>query len=286
MKMGRMMVFTVHRDLVADHNMYLRVVMHDPSNGTDSHLTLLHYTTQTLLKILKIRREMLLDDMEAEDKVYSKQDKITMRTELGKLIVDHLYLRRQSDTDGLGEQLDDLQFPEDEAVDYELHLKDIVDASKSHQTVARNRLREVTGGPGGHAGPLTEQTLAKPEPPSPANRPKSLLDTNEDALVHKAEKDISGRRVLITFYNETTPEDILLYSHNIRIIVACFQSLSVLCMRDFHEDQLDKICEKRGKRHLMSAAREPELMRELWECLVLQHVGAEITDIAFGGLEN
>jgi len=305
-KMGRLMVFTVHRDLVAE-NMYIRIVMHDPSSGKDSHLTLLHYTTQTLLNMLQISRDMLDESTEIENE-HAKQERQVLRQELGKLIVDHVYLRRSSDTDGHGEELDELQFPEDEEVDYEMKMRDIMDPNNSAQLAAKRKL--LTSGYGqqqsskyegnvrglrslADAGsPMAQQraqTLsitAKEDAAHPASMPRSLLDTNEDALVHKAEKEVSGRRVLITFYNETTAADILLHSHNIRIVVACFQSLNVLCMRDFHEEQLDILCQKRGKRHLMSAAREPELMKELWDCLVLQHVGQDITGISFGGLEG
>merc|ERR550532_3106127 len=89
-------------------------------------------------------------------------------------------------------------------------------------------------------------------------QPKTLLEMKEDNLLYKAEKEVSGRRVLITFYNETTKEDILNYSHNIRIVVACVQTLDVLVTQDFHEDTLELICARRGKRHLMSAASEQD----------------------------
>merc|ERR1712037_48316 len=53
----------------------------------------------------------------------------------------------------------------------------------------------------------------------------------ETSLLHKAEKIISGRRVLIAFYNETKQDDVLNYSHNIRIVVASVQSLEVLAFQ-------------------------------------------------------
>merc|ERR1712224_96131 len=89
--------------------------------------------------------------------------------------------------------------------------------------------------------------------------PKTLLDMKEDSLLYKAEKIISGRRVLIAFYSETKHEDLLNYSHNIRIVVASVQSLDILALQDFHEDTLEFVCSRRGKRHLMSAMREHEL---------------------------
>merc|ERR1719291_1344101 len=78
-KLGRMMVFTIYRDLIAG-NIYLRVVMHDPVSKKDSHLTLLHYTTQRLLNILRINRDMLEERWEFEsDK--TKQERQQLRAE-------------------------------------------------------------------------------------------------------------------------------------------------------------------------------------------------------------
>merc|ERR1719382_1354859 len=119
---------------------------------------------------------------------------------------------------------------------------------------------------------LSEEASAAPT----SVQPKTLLEMKEDNLLYKAEKEVSGRRVLITFYNETKKEDILNYSHNIRIVVACVQTLNVLVAQDFHEDSLELICARRGKRHLMSAAREQDLIRELWDCLALRHHGPKI----------
>merc|ERR1719401_506352 len=115
--------------------------------------------------------------------------------------------------------------------------------------------------------------------------PRTLREMKEESLLHKAEKLIGGQRMFIAFYNETTVEDILNYSHNIRIVVACVQTLEVLAFQDFHEDSLEPVCNRRGKRHLMSAAREHELVLELWECLALQHVGQRITGITFAGMD-
>ncbi|CAE8617906.1 unnamed protein product, partial [Polarella glacialis] len=59
-------------------------------------------------------------------------------------------------------------------------------------------------------------TLSSVMPPA-APRPRTLLDIKEENLLYKNEQDVSGRRVLVCFYNETTKEDILRYSHNIRV---------------------------------------------------------------------
>merc|ERR1712228_234562 len=112
-----------------------------------------------------------------------------------------------------------------------------------------------------------------------------MRDMMETSLLYKAEKIIGGRRVLIAFYNETRQEDVLNYSHNFRVVVASVQSLEILAFQDFHEDTLEFVCSRRGKSHLMSAAREQELVLELWECLALQHVGQKITGITFGGMD-
>merc|ERR1712224_1020690 len=66
--------------------------------------------------------------------------------------------------------------------------------------------------------------------------PKTLVEMTEDALLYKCEKMVSGRRVLIACYNETSHFDNVNFSHNIRIVVACTQSLAVLAVKDFHED--------------------------------------------------
>lgn len=97
---------------------------------------------------------------------------------------------------------------------------------------------------------------------------------------------VHGRRVFIAFYNETTKEDTIHFSHNIRIAVADLQSLDILALQDFHEDTLEPLCARRGKRHLLSATREQELVRELCDYMALQHVGQQITGITFAGIEE
>jgi len=300
-KVGRMMVFTIYRDLVGSH-MYLRVVMRDPVAKKDSHLTLLHYTTQRLLNILRINRDMIEECREIEPD-HVKQDRQLLRSELGKMIVDHLYLQRGSG-DGAGEELDQVELPEGEEVEYELRMRDIMDSSNSALLTAKRRLLEFNDGPmglGAHQQSMDSQgsmASARDFPlglpsgiddmvsPAAGQQPRTLLDTKEEAVLFKAEKEVSGRRVLLSFYNETTPEDILHFSHNIRVICACVQTLDVLAVQDFHEDTLELICERRGKGHLMSAAREQDLVRELWDSLVLSHVGQTITGITFGGIEG
>jgi hypothetical protein len=291
-----MMVFTVYRDVIA-HNMYIRVVMHDPVTQKDSHLTLLHYTTQRLLSILRINRDMLEERHDYEtDK--AKQERQELRAEMGKLIVSHLYVQRVADKDGNSEVLDHLEIPEDEEVEYELCMRDIMDPSNSSELSVKKRLlgaesgafspellgggppaASPPGGPGPGAAPAAMSSLGA------ASQPKTLLEMKESSLLHKAEKMVSGRRVLITFYNETAAGDILSYSHNIRIVVACVQTLNVLACQDFHEDTLEALCARRGKGHLMSATRENDLVLELWECLALQHSGQKITGITFAGID-
>jgi len=287
-KLGRMMVFTICRDVIGQ-NLYLRVVMHDPVTQKDSHITLLHYTTQRLLNILRISRDMLEERWEFEsDK--AKQERQQLRAELGKLIVNHLYLQRVVGREGEDEEIDNLEIPDDEEVDYELRMRDIMDPTNSVE-LSMKRLtapeasstREITPDTAGTFNPraATIGTLSAPPP----IQPKTLLDMKEESLIHKAEKVVSGRRVLIAFYNETTPEDVLNHSHNIRIMVACLQTLEVLVYQDFHEDTLEMVCARRGKRHLMSATREHDLVQELWECLALQHSGRSITGITFAGTD-
>mmetsp|Transcript_45190 Transcript_45190/g.144740 ORF Transcript_45190/g.144740 Transcript_45190/m.144740 type:complete len:2710 (-) Transcript_45190:80-8209(-) len=290
-KLGRLMVFTIHRDLVGSR-MYIRVVMHDPVTKRDSHLTLLHYTTQRLLDILRVNRDMLEECREMEPD-HVKHERQVLRAEMGRLIIDHVYVARVTDQEGKGEELDHVELNDGEEVDYELQMRDIMDSSNAAHLTAKKRLLEFddaslpqecsldSGGSLMSNGPIDE-----PIGHSVAQLPRSLLDTKEDALVLKAEKDVSGRRVLVTFYNETSKEDILHFSHNVRVVVACVQTLNVLAVQDFHEDKLELFCERRSKRHLMSAAREHDLARELWDSLVLQHVGQQITGISFGGLES
>jgi hypothetical protein len=296
-KLGRMMVFTVYRDLIAQ-NLYLRVVMHDPGNGKDSHLSLLHYTTQRLLNTLRINRDMLEESHRPESDA-DKQERQQLRSELGKLIVDHLYLVRINAQEGEEEEeeVDNIeQQGEEEEIEYELRMRDMMDSALSADLTVKQKLLEEDGGNFAGSSKLLNSTglpaIADDESESSAtcesvrlSGPRTLLDMKDDSLLYKAEKLISGRRVLIAIYNETKHEDVLNYSHNIRIVVASAQSLDVLAFQDFHEDTLDMICGRRGKRHLMSAMREHELVKELWECLALQHVGQKITGITFSGMD-
>lgn len=274
-KIGRMMVFSVFRDLIG-HNMYLRVVMHDPVSKKDCHLTLLHYTTQRLLTILRINRDMLEEctEMESDE---ARSDRQRLRAELGKLIFDNVYLVRQDDKEGLQEFLDEAE--EDEDVDYELRMHDIMIPSNAALLTVKRRLLETPSG----------------SPPTPAGdegrgeldpmQPKSLLQMAEENLIYKLDKVICGRRVLIAFYNETTKEDILRYSHNIRVVVACMLSLDVLYAKDYHEEALELFCAANDKRHLMSSTREADLVQEMANRVILKNAGQRITGIKFGGLE-
>jgi len=298
-KLGRMMVFTVFRDMIAQ-NMYLRIVMHDPTNSKEQHLTLLHYTTMRLFGILRINRDMIedvYDNMTGDD----KRDRSKLRAELGKLIVDHLYLSKVGDQ--LGEAIDDQEFPDGEEVEYQLRMRDIMSNANS----AELSIKQKTLDSAHELFPETSRALTSigtdtPAPPDGTHRaqrsqevgpetkhplvPKTVIEMTDDHLLHKAEKVVNGRRVLIAFYNETNVHDNVNYSHNIRIVVACVQSLAVLVVRDFHEDTLEVLCARRGKRHLMSATSELELVRELCDVLALEHVGQKITGITFAGLED
>merc|ERR1719326_2485672 len=114
-------------------------------------------------------------------------------------------------------------------------------------------------------------------------RPKNLLDVSEEALVLKCEKTVNGRRLLIALYRETTKEDMIQFSHNVRVQVADAQTLEVLCWEDLHEDSIEPLMARRSKRHLLSATRESELVTELGDMLNLQYMGQEITGITFNG---
>merc|ERR1712157_528727 len=228
-----------------------------------------------------------------------------LRAEMGKMIVDHLYLQRVVDKEGNSEDIDHPEFPDDEEVEYELRMRDIMDSSKSSELTIKKKLltspmESNTTQERGLASMMSDTTSIvshRSLPPAAAigddasipalasAQPRTLLDLKEENLLYKAEKEVSGRRVLITFYSETTKEDILNYSHNIRIVVACVQTLNVLVTQDFHEDTLEAICARRGKRHFMSATRESELVRELWDCLALQHHGQKITGITFATMD-
>jgi len=288
-KLGRLMVFSLHRDEVGP-NLYLRVVMHDPVSHKEAHLTILSYTAQRFLDHLRISRGMIDQN----------------REELGKLVVDNVYLVRPS-ADGderHAETLDNTEVPDDEDVYYEIRLRDIIDNTSSALLSSKQRLLDTAFrvldpspppgsadtkrgsyrkrmenlvAPGG--GEMAPEATLKPREP----KPKNLLDVSEEALVLKCEKTVNGRRLLIAFYRETTKEDMIQYSHNVRVQVADAQTLEVLCGEDLHEDTIEPLMARRNKRHLLSATRETELVTELGDMLNLQYMGQEITGITFNG---
>mmetsp|Transcript_20146 Transcript_20146/g.35774 ORF Transcript_20146/g.35774 Transcript_20146/m.35774 type:complete len:2724 (+) Transcript_20146:77-8248(+) len=285
-KLGRMMVFTIFRDLIA-HHMYLRVVMHDPHTGRDCHLTLLHYTTQRLLAVLRINRDML-EEASTYHTDAEKTERQKLRTEVGKIIVNHLYLRRKMEQNEEEEVIDDLELLEEEDVEYQLRMREIMDpsnvASLSSKTALLDEARESRG-----TISLENSLTAGPELGDSvvlAAMPKTLLEMSEEHLLFKGEQDVGGRRVLVVMYSETTKEDILKYSHNLRVVVACVQTLEILAMADFHEDTIELVCARRNKRHLMSACREHEMAEELYECMVLQRKGQQVTGINFQGQDG
>jgi hypothetical protein len=312
-KMGRMMVFTLYRDMIA-HNMYLRIVMHDPVANTEQHLTLLHYTTQRLLNILRINRDMI-EETYTNMSDDSRRDGKKLKQELGKLIVDHLYLRRTGDPSVAGEIIDEVEFTEGEAVEYQLEMRDIMASATAADLTVKQKVLESahdlfpdiselvqTIGANTPAAPasthpeselhpmvaraqLAAQTESGPEVPN-APFPKTIIELTADNLVHKAEKRLNDRRLLVAFYNKTSAFDNVNYSHNIRIVVACVQSLNILCVQDFHEDKLEPLCRRRGKSHLMSATHESDLVRELCDCLAFEHVEQRVTGITFAGLDD
>jgi hypothetical protein len=279
---GRMMIFSVFRDIIG-HNMYLRVVMHDPVAKKDSHLTLLHYTTQRLLTILRINRDMLEDSKEMEDNIV-KQERQKLRAEIGQMIVNSIYLTRTDEfrnTYEFNEKVDD-----DDEVEYDLRMRDIMVPSRAAELSVKKKLMEDTP----PASPLNSpqyrakaggvQQQAQDEDLS---KPKSLLQMPEVNLLYKVEKVVCGRRVLAAFYNETNRGDILRYSHNIRVVIACMNTLEVLYCADYHEDTLESFCAHHDKRHLMSAMREADLVRELADALILKNVGQRVTGMKFAG---
>lgn len=288
--MGRMIVFTIFRDLIA-HHMYLRVVMHDPTTQRDCHLTLLHYTTQKLLSTLRINRDMLEESNTYHDDT-EKQERQKLRTELGKLIVSHLYLRRRADEEEEEEEvLDDVEFHETEDIDYQLKMHEIMDSSHtavfSSKRALLDEVRDAGIGEDDLEGDEEADDIgAKAHVGTAASQPRTLLEIDEEHLLFKAEQDVGGANVLVALYNETTKEDILRYSHNLRVVVASQQTLNILALQDFHEDTIDLVLARRNKRHLMSACREHEMAEELYDCLVLQRKGQQVTGMNFQGQDS
>eukprot|EP00931_Biecheleriopsis_adriatica_P037375 TRINITY_DN21430_c0_g3_i1.p1 TRINITY_DN21430_c0_g3~~TRINITY_DN21430_c0_g3_i1.p1 ORF type:complete len:2799 (-),score=680.31 TRINITY_DN21430_c0_g3_i1:45-8354(-) len=289
-KMGRMMVFTVFRDLIA-HHMYLRVVMHDPETQKDFHMTMLHYTTQKLLSVLRINRDMLEEASSYHDDE-EKKERHKLRTELGKIIVDHLYLRKRLEGPGDEEIMDDVELMEGEDVEYQLRMRDIMDSSNTSSLSSKLALLDEAREGAEHDSLddidamlvlEAEESVDHGSTAISGPMPKTLHDISEEHLLFKAEQEVGGRRVLVTIYNETTKEDNLHYSHNIRIAVSDIQTLTVLAVADFHEDTLEPVTARRNKRHLMSACRESELAQDLFDCLVLQRKGQQVTGINLQG---
>jgi hypothetical protein len=283
-KMGRMMVFTLYKDKIGQ-NLYLRLVMLDPVTRRESHLTILSYTTQRFLDHLRINRDLI--DVNRE--------------ELGKLVVDNCYLVKPAENARDQEVLDLLEVPEDEDVEYELRLKDVVDTTSSTDLTTKKKLllsartpKAVEGDSTQVVVPATGRTASKgktgeaagsgPRTPlevSEHGEPKTLLDMSEEHLVHRDQKFVNGRRVLIAFYSETTKEDMINFSHNIRIQVADAQSLDILVVQDVHEDTILPLLARISKRHLISATREKELVQEMSNLMTLQYSGQTITGISF-----
>jgi len=281
-KMGRMMVFTLYKDKIGQ-NLYLRLVMLDPVTRRESHLTILSYTTQRFLDHLRINRDLIEVN----------------REELGKLVVDNCYLVKPSENTRDQEVLDHMEVPEDEDVDYELRLKDVVDTTSSTDLTTKKKLLlsartpkavegdhilSVSAGTSTDSVPASAGATTGPKTPLDASEhgePKSLLDMSEDHLVHRDQKFVNGRRVLIAFYSETTKEDMINFSHNIRIQVADAQSLDILVVQDVHEDTIEPMLARIQKRHLISATREKELVQEMSQLMTLQYSGQTITGISF-----
>jgi hypothetical protein len=279
-----MMVFTLYKDKIGQ-NLYLRLVMLDPVTRRESHLTILSYTTQRFLDHLRINRDLI--DVNRE--------------ELGKLVVDNCYLVKPAENARDQEVLDLLEVPEDEDVEYELRLKDVVDTTSSTDLTTKKKLllsartpKAVEGDSTQVVVPATGRTASKgktgeaagsgPRTPlevSEHGEPKTLLDMSEEHLVHRDQKFVNGRRVLIAFYSETTKEDMINFSHNIRIQVADAQSLDILVVQDVHEDTILPLLARISKRHLISATREKELVQEMSNLMTLQYSGQTITGISF-----
>merc|ERR1711981_951635 len=111
-------------------------------------------------------------------------------------------------------------------------MRDIMDSRHSANLSVKQRLLETAdAGLHAQAGEVTNaprSVVEQQQKDAAANyqdrsielEPRTLLNLKDDHLVFKAEKVVSGRRVLVAFYNETTKEDILDFTHNIRVVVA------------------------------------------------------------------
>merc|ERR1719424_1606981 len=163
--------------------MYLRVVMHDAVSKNDCHLTLLHYTTQRLLTILRISRDILEESNDTE----SMEERHTLKQEMGKLIVDHLYLTKLGDKGG--EPLDDKGTPDDEDVDYELRMRDIMVASNAAHLSIKKKLLETASAADTKPKPMEVASFASlTAKPKDDLAPMTLLQMKEDNLLYKSEK--------------------------------------------------------------------------------------------------
>jgi hypothetical protein len=217
------------------------------------------------------------------------------REELGKLVVDNCYLVKPSENSRDQDVLDHIEVPEDEDVDYELRLKDVVDTTSSTDLTTKKKLLlsartpkavesdvVISSSSKDSVATATGQTGGKtPLDASEHGEPKSLLDMSEEHLVHRDQKFVNGRRVLIAFYSETSKEDMINYSHNIRVQVADAQSLDIIVVQDVHEDTIEPMLARIQKRHLISATRQDELVREMSQLMTLQYSGQNITGISF-----
>merc|ERR1719382_1014229 len=139
-----------------------------------------------------------------------KQERQTLRTEIGKLIVSHLYIERTQDgKDGRAEAIDDLEIQDDEDVDYELRMGELMEKRNSMALTANKRLLEPSppedlssprisarslraGAAQPAASPTSEDAAARASPRGvTAQLPggvQTMLDMKEDNLLFKAEK--------------------------------------------------------------------------------------------------
>eukprot|EP00397_Hematodinium_sp_SG-2012_P013941 GEMP01014166.1.p1 GENE.GEMP01014166.1~~GEMP01014166.1.p1 ORF type:complete len:785 (+),score=182.22 GEMP01014166.1:3-2357(+) len=72
----------------------------------------------------------------------------------------------------------------------------------------------------------------------------------------------NGRRMLVAVGNETNPQDMLRYSHNLRVVVSDEESGKVLLHNDFHEADLERILPV-GRHDLLLPTQEDALAQEL-----------------------